>query len=237
MLFRSDMVKNGEIEILKNLFSAPIPLIDYVLNTILSQFDLKNAVQKDTCLKESLAFLHQLSPVIQEEYKSWLAQRLNLPSHLIKVQSTQKFQNPAIQDSFPADIASTQESFYGLAEKIIIKSILEDMSLLDFVLNYLEPQMFHSQTLAYQKLLQGELESSPLIGILLDSKIKAQTKENLKQQIIMILYRYYDEQRKLLLQNSSLSLREKSFLLRKYQKYLEDLKKGDLALYESVGTF
>lgn len=111
------------------------------------------------------------------------------------------------------------------------------MSLLDFVLNYLEPQMFHSQTLAYQKLLQGELESSPLIGILLDSKIKAQTKENLKQQIIMILYRYYDEQRKLLLQNSSLSLREKSFLLRKYQKYLEDLKKGDLALYESVGTF
>jgi len=233
----ADMVKNGEIEILKNLFSAPIPLIDYVLNTILSQFDLKNAVQKDTCLKESLAFLHQLSPVIQEEYKSWLAQRLNLPSHLIKVQSTQKFQNPAIQDSFPADIASTQESFYGLAEKIIIKSILEDMSLLDFVLNYLEPQMFHSQTLAYQKLLQGELESSPLIGILLDSKIKAQTKENLKQQIIMILYRYYDEQRKLLLQNSSLSLREKSFLLRKYQKYLEDLKKGDLALYESVGTF
>ncbi|WP_416829503.1 hypothetical protein [Helicobacter ganmani] len=39
------------------------------------------------------------------------------------------------------------------------------------------------------------------------------------------------------MQNSSLSLREKSFLLRKYQKYLEDLKKGDLALYESVGTF
>lgn len=227
----ADMVKNGEIQNLKNLFSAPIPLIDYVLGTILSRFDLKNAVQKDTCLKESLVFLHQLSPVIQEEYKVWLAQRLNLPAHLIKTQyKKESFSaNPAYQN--------TQNDFYGLAEKIIIKSILEDMSLLDFVLNYLEPQMFHSEAIAYQKLLQGDLESSELIGILLDSKIKPQNKENLKQQIIMILYRHYDAQRKSLLQNNSLTLREKSFLIRKYQKYLEDLKKGELALYESVSTF
>ncbi|MBD5165174.1 DNA primase [Helicobacter sp.] len=228
----ADMVKNGEIETLKNLFNAPIPLIDYVLHTILSQFDLKNPVQKDSCLKESLAYLHQLSPVIQEEYKTWLAQRLNLPVHLIKTQKNYTKEKP-INQSFQ----SSQNNFYGLAEKIIIKSILEDKSLLDFVLNYLEPQMFHSESLAYQKLLQGELESSPLIGILLDSKIKPQNKENLKQQIIMILYRHYDAQRKLLSQNNSLSLREKSFLLRKYQKYLEDLKKGDLALYESISTF
>lgn len=228
----ADMVKNGEIETLKNLFNAPIPLIDYVLHTILSQFDLKNPVQKDSCLKESLAYLHQLSPVIQEEYKTWLAQRLNLPAHLIKTQKNYTKENP-INQSFQ----SSHNNFYGLAERIIIKSILEDKSLLDFVLNYLEPQMFHSESLAYQKLLQGELESSPLIGILLDSKIKPQNKENLKQQIIMILYRHYDAQRKLLSQDNSLSLREKSFLLRKYQKYLEDLKKGDLALYESISTF
>ncbi len=228
----ADMVKNGEIETLKNLFNAPIPLIDYVLHTILSQFDLKNPVQKDACLKESLTYLHQLSPVIQEEYKTWLAQRLNLPAHLIKTQKNYTKNNPTNQN-----LQSNQNNFYSLAEKIIIRSILEDKSLLDFVLNYLEPQMFHSESLAYQKLLQGELESSPLIGILLDSKIKPQNKENLKQQIIMILYRHYDAQRKLLSQNNSLSLREKSFLLRKYQKYLEDLKKGDLALYESISTF
>lgn len=227
----ADMVKNGEIEALRNLFNAPIPLIDYVLHTILSQFDLKNPVQKDACLKESLAYLHQLSPVIQEEYKTWLAQRLNLPAHLIKTQRNYTKENPK------QNFQSSQNNFYGLAEKIIIKSILEDKSLLDFVLNYLEPQMFHSESLAYQKLLQGELESSHLIGILLDSKIKPQNKENLKQQIIMILYRHYDAQRKLLSQDNSLSMREKSFLLRKYQKYLEDLKKGDLALYESISAF
>ncbi len=230
----ADMVKNGEIEALKNLFNAPIPLVDYVLETILSRFDLNHAVQKDNCLKESLTYLHQLSPVIQEEYKTWLAQRLNLPAHLIKTQSARKHfaQNHSTQN-----LQSNQNSFCSLAEKIIIKSILEDMNLLDFALNYLEPKMFYSEKLAYQKLLQGDLESSSLIGILLDSKIKPQNKENLKQQIIMILYRYYNEQRKSLLRNPSLSLREKSFLIRKYQKYLEDLKKGDLAIYESISSF
>ena len=114
---------------------------------------------------------------------------------------------------------------------------MEDKNLLDFVLNYLEPQMFHSENPAYQKLLQGQLESPELIGILLDSKIKAQNKEKLKQQIIMILYRHYDEQKKSLLQDHSLTLREKAFLLRKYQKYLDDLKKGDLILYESTSAF
>ena len=55
--------------------------------------------------------------------------------------------------------------------------------------------------------------------------------------MIMILYRHYDEQKKSLLQDNSLTLREKAFLLRKYQKYLDDLKKGDLILYESTSTF
>lgn len=229
----ADMVKNGEIEELKSLFDSPIPLIDYVLNTILKQFDLKNPVQKDACLKESLGYLHQLSPVIQEEYKSWLAQQLHLPAHLIK---THSIQNSITQNLYPKT-QSSQSDFYGLAEKIIIKSVLEDKNLLDFVLNYLEPQMFHSENPAYQKLLQGQLESPELIGILLDSKIKPQNKEKLKQQIIMILYRHYDEQKKSLLQDHSLTLREKAFLLRKYQKYLDDLKKGDLILYESTSTF
>ena len=229
----ADMVKNGEIEELKSLFDSPIPLIDYVLNTILKQFDLRNPVQKDACLKESLAYLHQLSPVIQEEYKSWLAQQLHLPAHLIKTHSIQN----SITQNLYLKTQSSQSDFYGLAEKIIIKSVLEDKNLLDFVLNYLEPRMFHSENLAYQKLLQGQLESPELIGILLDSKIKPQNKEKLKQQMIMILYRHYDEQKKSLLQDNSLTLREKAFLLRKYQKYLDDLKKGDLILYESTSTF
>ncbi len=107
------------------------------------------------------------------------------------------------------------------------------MDLLEYVMNYLESSMFFSQREAYEKLLKKDLEDSQLIGILLDERIKTQNKEMLKRQMIMILYKHYNERRKILIKDSTLSLREKSFLLRKLQQYLENLKKGDLIVDES----
>ena len=135
-----------------------------------------------------------------------------------------------------AGLLSSQDNFYGLAEKIIIKSVLEDAQLLEFVVDYLTPQMFHTQRIAYEKLLKGELEDSTLIGILLDEQIKPQNKELLKGQIIMVLYQYYDNKRGAIMYDNTLSMREKAFLLRKYQKYLDDLKKGVLSIYESTSV-
>lgn len=227
----ADMVKNGEIETLKSLFDSSIPLIDYVLESILKRYDLQSAVQKDSCLKEVLEYLHKLSPVIQEEYRLWLSQRLGLPPHLIQIKTHN--QHKEVKKEV---LQLSEASFYDLPEKIIIKSVLENMELLEFILDYLEPQMFRTQREAYSKLLKNELEDPLLIGILLDEKIKPQDKEHLREQIVMVLYQYYDEKRKILSHEKSLSLREKAFLLRKYQKYLENLKKGDLSLYEGIGV-
>ncbi|WP_299546524.1 DNA primase [uncultured Helicobacter sp.] len=228
----ADMVKNGEIEALKSLFDSPIPLIDYVLESIIKNYDLQNAVQKDQCLKESLEYLHKLSPIIQEEYRIWLSQHLALPVHLIQLKKPQN------QNKIPTKgtLQFSQANFYDLSEKTIIKSVLENMDLLEFVLGYLDPQMFHTQREAYHKLLKNELEDPLLIGILLDERIKPQNKEHLREQIIMVLYQHYDQKRKALTYDKSLSLREKAFLLRKYQKYLDDLKKGELSLYESISV-
>lgn len=222
----ADMVKNGEIERLKELFVSPIPLIDFVLEEMIKKYDITNPVQKDKCLQEVLEYLHQFSAVIQEEYKGFLAQKLKLPPHLIK---TQKYNE--------AKIVKNQGDIYDLAEKIIIKSVLEDSSLLEYVMDFLEPSMFFTQQESFLKLIKGDLQDKSLIGILLDSKIKPQNKEKLKQQMIMILHKFYEEQKNKIIQDKNLSLREKAFLLRKYQKYLENLKKGDLIIYESFSAF
>ena len=97
--------------------------------------------------------------------------------------------------------------------------------------------MFFTQQEPFLKLIKGDLQDKSLIGILLDSKIKPQNKEKLKQQMIMILHKFYEEQKNKIIQDKNLSLREKAFLLRKYQKYLENLKKGDLIIYESFSAF
>lgn len=219
----ADMVKNGEIQALNHLFDAPIPFIDYVLESILKCYNLHNAQQKEDCLKECLEYLHQLSAVIQEEYRLWLSRHLGLPKHLIPIKNSNKLKKEATP-------TINQHSLYDLPEKIIIKSVLENMELLEFVLNYLEPEMFHTQQEAYSKLLNNELKDPLLIGILLDESIKPQDKEHLKVQIIMVLYQHYDQKRKALSFDKSLSLRQKAFLLRKYHRYLDNLKKGDLAL-------
>ncbi|MDE5602413.1 MAG: DNA primase [Helicobacter sp.] len=227
----ADMVNNGEIERLKGLLYNATSLVDFIFNEIFAKYDLNNPMQKDSCLKESLEFLHQLSFVLQEEYRVWLAQKLYLPIHLIPTKTHKNKVKPT------SEIFQNNEEFHILVEKIIIKSVLENMELLEYVMNYLESSMFFSQREAYEKLLKKDLEDSQLIGILLDERIKAQNKEQLKRQIIMILYKYYDEKRRMLIKDSTLSLREKSFLLRKLQQYLENLKKGDLIIDESFSAF
>ena len=52
----------------------------------------------------------------------------------------------------------------------------------------------------------------------------------------MVLYQYYDNKRGAIMYDNTLSMREKAFLLRKYQKYLDDLKKGVLSIYESTSV-
>lgn len=225
----ADMVKNGDIARLKELFLTSIPFINFVLEWIIKKYDLDNPLQKDKCLQEALEYLQHFSLVIQEDYKGFLAQRLKLPSHLIRIKKNN--QKEQIKEPIQSD------GSFDLAEKAIIKSVLEDMNLLEFVMDFLEPTMFFSQKEAYLKLLKGELEDPSLIRILLDNKVKAQDKEKLKQQMIMILYQYYEEQKQKVINEKQLSLREKSFLIRKYQKYLDNLKKGDLIVYEGFSAF
>ncbi|CAM2960869.1 DNA primase [Helicobacter burdigaliensis] len=228
----ADMVKEGKITELKNIFSNPVPFVPFVLNEIASKYDLHNPLKKDQCLKEELEYLKQLPIVIQEEYKDFLASLLRLPRQLIKTKKIHT--NEAKQER---NVESLGGDFYTLAEKIIIKSILEDNSLMDLALNYLKEEMFLSQKEAFRALIHNDLTHSLLVGILLDNKILSLPKEGLKKQIIMLLYRYYEGQKNALSNQTKMTLREKSYLLRKYQNYLEKLKKGELVIYESTSTF
>ncbi|MDA3966605.1 DNA primase [Helicobacter sp. WB40] len=222
----ADMVQGGKIKELKELFSNPIPLIEFVLVDILNKYDLQNPMQKDSCLNESISFLKQLSVVVFEEYKSWLSYRLNIPQHLIKINKPFEVLQSKIRN----------DSFYGIAEKCVIKSILEDESLLDLALNYLDIDMFKSQRGAYLKLLNGELEDSELIAIMCDENVIALNKKELKEQIIMIIAKHYDDKIALVKQDSTIDITTKLALLDNYQKYLKILKTGELVIYESISS-
>lgn len=230
----ADMVQNGQISELKALIAAPQPFIDYALEYILNKYNLNDPLKKDAALKECVEFLSTLSKVIAQEYRAFLANTLNLPLHLINLKTQKNSQKT------PNISQNTQEqanSYSELSEKTIIKSVLENENLLDFVLSFLEQNMFISQNAAFSALLNGEKNSPLLLGILLDEKILALNKEDLKKQIIMVLVRHFEDKLKQIKDDKNLEISEKLFLIKKIQLYLADLQKGELRVYESVSTF
>lgn len=234
----ADMVASGQISELKALIAASVPFIDYALEYILNKYDLNDPLKKDAALKECVEFLGTLSPVIAQEYRAFLANALNLPLHLINLKSQKNLQkNLQKTPKFSQNTQEQANSYSELSEKTIIKSVLENENLLDFVLSFLEPNMFISQNAALRALLNGEKNSPLLLGILLDEKILALNKEELTKQLIMVLVRHFEDKLKQIKDDKNLEISEKLFLIKKIQLYLADLQKGELRIYESVSTF
>jgi len=62
----ADMVKNGAVEELASMFRNTKPFIEFVLDEVLSLYDLRDPKAKEVCMNEGLAYLKTLSPLLQE---------------------------------------------------------------------------------------------------------------------------------------------------------------------------
>ena len=74
----ADMVHNGKISELNEIFSNPISYIPYAINYIVSKYDINDPNQKQKALSEANEYLKTLSLLNQDEYKRYLAQKLNI---------------------------------------------------------------------------------------------------------------------------------------------------------------
>jgi DNA primase len=86
----ADMIKNGQIEQLNALLHRPIPFIEFVISEMISGYDLQDHKAKETALHENIAFLKTLSPLLQEEYRPFVASKLGISPSLIQVGRTNK---------------------------------------------------------------------------------------------------------------------------------------------------
>ncbi len=222
----ADMVKNSQIEELNRLFRKPKPFIEYALEYIVSKFDLSDPLQKEKALNEAILYLKKLTPILQEEYKEYLAVILNINKNSIRLkrETTQ---------------VETNRGFYkkeDIAELTIIKTILEKPSLLEFVLNIIDVKVLQSVQHELLALMNDDKENSALIGIKLRDDIGVYSEEELKKQLLFFLIKHYNKQLTIIKKSKNLSFEKKSFLMRKVKVILEKLKKGELVKYESIST-
>ncbi len=219
----ADMVKEGKEDALKALFAKTKGFIEFCLEHITTLYDTHNPIEKEKALKEAVKFLNTLSPMLQDEYKGYLSAILHVQERHIRIQQTPQ-----------APITSTQNPnrHEDIAELSIIKTLLANPRMIDRILNVISSDIFQTHKTELDLVIGNEIEHPLLVGIDIRDDIAAQSDEEFTRQIIFLLRRYYNNELQKINAITTLSLREKSFIIRKIREILNRLKKGELVPYE-----
>ena len=214
----ADMVKDGKIEELNNIFMNPLSFISYSIDYIIEKYDINNPNQKQKALIESNDYLKSLGAIYQDEYKRYIAQKLNVRENLVSISSESR--RPVENNLTKIDIA----------ELCIIKSILEKPKRLDAVLDIVDSTMFETHKNEFELLLT-DINNQSLNSIVLNEKLENYDDERLNRELLTLLYMFYTNKLTSTKFNEKLSLKEKSITLRKIQDALRQLKQGKLVIY------
>ncbi len=221
----ADMVKNGQLEELNNLFRSPKSFIEFVLDQILLTFDMQDPKEKEKALSETSAYLKTLTPLLQEEYKRYLAAQLAISPSFIKLsQSSIEGKKELVVENRGSDVF----------ELSLIKTLLEQPALITQTLDIIDISLIRYHQEEFQALISGENAHPRLMAVSINDSIPCfENFDALKLELCNILSRYYSNKIKHLMRNNALSFEHKNFYNRKYRNYIIKLKKGQLVPFES----
>lgn len=214
----ADMVKEGKIEELNNIFDSPQAFISFSIDYIVSKYDINNPSQKQKALIEANDYLKSLGIIYQDEYKRYLAQKLNIRENLVKSST---------------DVVRKNEvnlKKIDIGELCIIRSILEKPQRLDSVLDIIDSTMFEHHRDEFE-LLISDINNQSFNGILLNDKLEVYDDERLKQELLVLLRKFYANKLRSVQYDQGLAFKEKANLLRKIKDNIYQLKLGKLVSY------
>jgi len=222
----ADMVKNGAIEELSTMFREPQPFIEFVLDEILSLYNLLDPKAKEICMQEAIGYLKTLSPMLQDRYKTYLAQRLGInPSFVKLTNQTKTNQNKPTLD------ASRHRDMWELT---LIKTVLEHPEFIDQILDVLDPSLLQFHSFEFTLALRGKFDEPSLMAISVDEKIAPLKDEaSLKAELIAFLIKHYEREYKKVNFQTTVSFEEKAFYIRKFKGKISQLKRGELVPFKS----
>ncbi len=215
----ADMVHTGQIDTLNAMFHSPKPFIEFVLEELLRNFDLRNPKAKEQAMHESIGYLKTLSPLLQEEYKSFLAARLAISPSLIRLTQQHESQNKTPHIS----------KAYDVWELSLIKSMMENPALGDQILDYISSDMLQFHPFEFELVVQQQFDHPQLMAIALNEGIQSYSDEEaLHKELITFLTQHYNRKLKKVLTQQHDSFEKKSFLIREIRGKISTLKRGQL---------
>ncbi len=223
----ADMVANGRVSELSKLLNSGQNIVHFVLEQIRKMYDLSNPYQKERAIAEVKQYLQTLSPIAQEAYRVDASRIFSIQGAYFnaknRVTQSQENRSPQVKKN--------------PAWEAIIKTMLEDESLIDELLDIVDFSIAKEYEPTLRHLASGNLEDPILRGIAIDDKIPLLNKEEFKAQILKELELFYKAKLRGLMQNSNLDYKKKSFLIRKIKTdILPRIKRGEYVVYESNFT-
>jgi DNA primase len=188
---------------------------------------LRDPKAKESCMQDGLSYLKTLSPLLQEEYKTYLASRLGglgVNPSLLKITN-----NTNINQNVPLIQKNTHKDMWELS---LIKTVIEKPHFINQILDVLDPSilMFHSYE--FNLALAGNNNTPELMAILVDDNIHiVEDEEALKAELLFFLTKYYERELKKINLQSHMPFEEKAFYIRKFRGKIAQLKRGELVTF------
>ncbi|MBT5935753.1 DNA primase [Sulfurimonas sp.] len=224
----ADMVKDGRVEELANMFRDPKPFIEFVLDEILSLYDLRNPKEKESCMGEGISYLKTLSPLLQEEYNTYLASRLGglgVSPSLVRITS-----NTTTNQNIPLMQKNSHKDMWELS---LVKTVLEKPHFINQILDVLDPSLllFHSRE--FSLAIASKFDSPELMAISVDESIVTlKDEEALNAELITFLSKHYERELRKVNLTQSIGFEEKAFYIRKFRGKIAKLKRGELVGFD-----
>jgi len=212
----ADMVRDGRIEELNALLHRPIPFIDFVLAEMIATYNLSDPRAKESAMHESIAYLKTLSPLMQEEYRAFVASRLGISPSQIRLSQPSTTTQPM------------NFSHHDIWELSLVKTLLDRPNIIDSLLDFIDPSLlqYHGSELAAA--INGD--DDPRLGaLLMDERIRIfEGDEGIRAELITFLTNHYNRELKKIASENSVSFDQKSYLIRQMRDKIGRLKKGEL---------
>lgn len=206
----ADMVKDGNIEELHSILKSQTTLIKFAISHIASLYNIEQPHQKEQALKAVEEYMNTLTPLMQDEHKSFVAKRLKLSEQHIHTRA------PLSQE-----VQETRLYRINIAEMNIIATANESEAMLDTTLDILSGEEFEYHQAEFALLTQ---DREQLAGLCLRDEINTYTQEELIKQCKILLVSYHRKKIEQIL-HSQKSFDEKSFEVRRENGIILQLKK------------
>ena len=231
----ADMVVEGKADVIESLFAKPIPYAQFVIDQTIARYDITTPRGKEDAFHSVRNYLATLSPFVLEKYLPYAALRLKVNTAMLSPKTAPREYRGGPRQNAPVPENPSVLTLSDVAEESIIKTLLKTPTLTDMVLDTMDSSMFAIHRGAFEALLQGR-EHEELLRIDLDDSIVTYSEEELKKQLLYFLQRYYRKALDIIKKDDTLPFENKIFFIRKYQDYINRLKRGELVPYETHET-